>query len=196
VIIDSTNWAIHEACAAARRWSDLHPELHLRLRLNLSRQQLADPTLIASFDHAIVATGIDPAALVVDIGEDAFVDGSSTVPATLADLSDRGIGIAIDNFMTGYGAIGYLGHRTLRVVRLDRSFLSTMRGADLNERLVAGLVAFARHLDLQVAADGVETQDQARLVKMLGCASAQGYLFAPPMAADELTDVLDRTFEI
>ena len=196
VIIDSTNWAIHEACSAARRWDDLHPDLHLQLRLNLSRQQLADPTLVGSFDHAISVTGMNPRAIIVDVGEDLFIDGSTSVPTTLAELSDRGIGIALDNFMTGFGAIGYLSSRTLRTVRLDRSFLSGSSNAERGERLVAGLVAFARHLDLVVAADGVETLDQARRVKTLGCATAQGYLFAPPMAADELTVQLDRTFQL
>jgi EAL domain-containing protein (putative c-di-GMP-specific phosphodiesterase class I) len=98
--------------------------------------------------------------------------------------------------MTGFGAIGYLSHRSLRTVRLDRSFLSGSSSVERGERLVAGLVAFARHLDLVVAADGVETLDQARRVKQLGCATAQGYLFAPPMAADELTEQLGRTFEV
>jgi diguanylate cyclase (GGDEF)-like protein/PAS domain S-box-containing protein len=196
VIIDSTNWAIHEACAAARKWADLHPELDLQLRINLSRQQLADPTLVDSFDHAIAATGTDPHTVVVDIGEDIFVDGSTNVPTTLAELSDRGIGIALDNFMSGFGAIGYLSLRSLRTVRLDRSFLSGSSSVERGGRLVAGLVAFARHLDLVVAADGVETLDQARRVKQLGCATAQGYLFAPPMAADELTEQLGRTFEV
>jgi EAL domain-containing protein (putative c-di-GMP-specific phosphodiesterase class I) len=82
------------------------------------------------------------------------------------------------------------------VVRLDKSFLSGASSAERGDRLVAGLVAFARHLDLAVAADGVENLEQARRVKSLGCATAQGWVFAPPMPADELTTQLERTFEI
>jgi diguanylate cyclase (GGDEF)-like protein len=196
VIIDSTDWAIHEACAAAQRWNDRYPQLHLRLRLNLSRLQLADPTLIASFDHAIASTGMAARMIMLDIGEEAFVDGPSGVTTALSELSDRGVGIAVDNFMTGYGSVGYLGDRTLQVVRLDRSFLRSTRDEVHTTRLVAGLVAFARHLDLTVAADGVETVEEARLVRELGCATAQGYFFAPPLPADRLHEVLERTFVI
>jgi diguanylate cyclase (GGDEF)-like protein/PAS domain S-box-containing protein len=198
VIIDSTNWLIHEACTSARRWNEEWPDLHLRLRLNLSRHQLADPTLVVSFDDAIRATGIDPSTIVVDIGEDAFVETPSSMPASLAELADRRIGVAVDNFLTGYGALGYLRQRSLQVIRLDRSFLrgNATSPSSHGARLVAGIVAFARHLDLEVAADGVETLDQARLVKSLGCATAQGYFFAPPMPDAELTEQLGRTFVI
>jgi diguanylate cyclase (GGDEF)-like protein/PAS domain S-box-containing protein len=196
VILDSTDWLIHEASAAARRWNDQRPDLGLRLRLNLSRQQLADPTLLESFDHAISAAGIDPSMLVVDIGEEAFVEAPSTLVAALTELGDRGIGIAIDNFVTGYGALGYLGHRTLRVVRLDRTFLRGASESAHSARLVAGLVAFAHHLDLGVAADGVETHHDAHLMKSLGCATAQGYYFAPPMPPEEVAEQLGCTFAI
>jgi EAL domain-containing protein (putative c-di-GMP-specific phosphodiesterase class I) len=135
----------------------------------------------------LVRHGTPASSLHVEITEHALVQASDSVMASLRDLRDAGVQVGLDDFGTGYSSLSYLRSLPVDFVKIDRSFL-----ADLDSErsaIVSAIVELSHVLGLKVIAEGVETTDQLRLLEMLGCDRAQGYLFArsgPPQMVDAL----------
>jgi diguanylate cyclase (GGDEF)-like protein/PAS domain S-box-containing protein len=196
VMVESGNWVVREACTRAAAWMRVRPDQPLVLRLNLSKQQLAEHALCAGFEHALLDTGLRPDLVCVEIAESALISPSSTVHENLEGLKRLGVRLAIDNFGTGYAALAFLRERPVDVVKIDRSYIAELDRNEYARRLVAGITALAQQLGLHVAAEGVESMGQVQLLQQLGCTSAQGFLFSAAVPADELLRLLDRTFEL
>ena len=194
MIVDSGNWVVREACAQAVAWQREHGALHVAVRVNLARQQLAEAGLMAAFEAAIDHSGLDPSVLCVEISEAALIRPSATVTNNLTALRAMGVRLAIDNFGTGYAALGYLRDRPVDLVKIDRSFVRDIESSDYARRLVAGIAALAQQMGLQVSAEGVETPEQAAYLASLGCTSAQGFLFSPAVPGCEMGELLSRVF--
>ncbi|MEN9644349.1 MAG: hypothetical protein RL238_1018 [Actinomycetota bacterium] len=194
MIVDSGNWVVREACAQAAAWCRGDEPLRVGLRLNLSKPQLAEAGLIAAFDAAIAESGVDPTLLCVEISEASLIRPSVTMANNLAELRARGVRLAIDNFGTGYAALGYLRERPVDLVKIDRSFVRDIGVSDYSRRLVAGIAALAQQMGLDVSAEGVETPEQAQYLASLGCTSAQGFLYSPAVPGTEMGVLLRRVF--
>jgi predicted signal transduction protein with EAL and GGDEF domain len=194
MIVDSGNWVVSEACAQAAAWMRSGDHAGLTMRLNLSRQQLAESTLMVAFDEAIERSGLDPSLLCVEIAEAALILPSATAAQNLSQLRARGVRLAIDNFGTGYAALGYLRERPVDMVKIDRSFIRDIGTSDYSRRLVAGITALAHQMGLAVSAEGVETVEQAAFLRDLGCTSAQGFLYSPAVPGTEMGVLLDRVY--
>ncbi|MEZ5141514.1 MAG: EAL domain-containing protein [Acidimicrobiales bacterium] len=177
LILEIGRWVLAEACAQAARWDEVVPERPLTVRVNLSALQLSDGALLADVDAALTAAGLDPRRLCVEITETALLRDLAAVEQNLRGLRARGIGVAVDDFGTGYASLTYLRQFPVDVLKLDRSFVAGLTdGADERERrLVAGIIALAHRLEIPVTAEGVETDEQARRLRDLGCRSAQGF---------------------
>ncbi len=194
IIVDSGNWVVREACAQAMAWSSGTDPRHITMRVNLSKQQLAESSLMAAFDRSITESGIDPRVLCVEIAEAALIGPSATVASNLTHLRSRGVRLAIDNFGTGYAALGYLRERPVDMVKIDRSFIRDIGTSDYSRRLVAGITALAHQMGLQVSAEGVETAEQAAFLRSLGCTSAQGFLYSPAVPGTEMGVLLSEVY--
>ena len=192
LLLDIGAWVLGRACADAARWATGEAPRHLVLRVNLSPLELSGPDLLATLDAALRASGLDPGLLCVEITETTMLSDSSTVKANLGGIAARGIELAIDDFGTGYGSLTYLRRYPIDVLKIDRSFVTHIT-TDINDhRLVAGVVALADRLDISVTAEGIETADQAELLTSLGCAGAQGFLYAPALTNEALAEFLGR----
>lgn len=196
VLVEGGDWLLREACAAAAAWARLRPERPLMLRINLSKQQLAEHGMGSAFERALVESCVSAASVCVEIAESALIRPSSAAHDNLGHLAALGVNLAIDNFGTGYAALAFLRERPIDVVKIDRSFINDVDGTDHARRLVAGISALARQMGLHVAAEGVETLSQVRVLRELGCASAQGFLFSPAVPADQVLGLLDRVFPV
>jgi diguanylate cyclase (GGDEF)-like protein len=175
-------WVLRSACAEAVAWPG-----HLRVSVNLSPAEFADPGLPAHVAAALATSGLDPERLELEISEDVFFAESGMAgEEVLARLHGLGVRLALDNFGTGRSGLGHLRTAPLDKIKIDRSFV---RGAaeprSRNAAIVRAIVVLAESLGIDTTAEGTETLEELALIRRLGCSQAQGFLFAAPMAAED-----------
>jgi EAL domain-containing protein (putative c-di-GMP-specific phosphodiesterase class I) len=152
--------------------------------VNISARQLAKPDFLRTVASVLDRTGMDPAALVLEMTENIFIEDTERAMAVLADLNELGVRLALDDFGTGYSSLSYLRRLPIHIVKIDQSFIADL-GSDSGQ-IVAAVTGLAHVLGLAVTAEGVETQTQRDQVSAIGCEYAQGYYYARPMAASDI----------
>ena len=154
--------------------------------INFSPRELAQPDVVERVRSTLERHGVEPRRLCIEITETAVLDEVDTAIATLSALRDLGVRLAIDDFGTGYSSLSYLRRLPVDIVKIDRSFTGELGVDSANLTIVAGIIGLARGLGLEVIAEGVETPRQLEVLRDLGCAFGQGYLFAAPVALDDM----------
>jgi diguanylate cyclase (GGDEF)-like protein/PAS domain S-box-containing protein len=190
LILEIGSWVLRRSCADAARWATGDPSRRLVLRVNLSALELRERALLTTLDEALTASGLDPDLLCIEITESAMLSESATVKANLDGIRRRGIELAIDDFGTGYGSLTYLRRYAIDVMKVDRSFVTSIATAANDRNLVAGMVALADRLGISVTAEGIETVAQERACSSVGCIGAQGFLYSPALPYDALEEFL------
>ena len=175
------DWVIRKACAEAAKW----PE-HVRISVNLSPSQVADPGLPATVTSALAAAGVAPERLELEITEDVFpVDGAAP-ERVLAGLKELGVRLALDNFGTGRSGLGHLRDAPLDKIKIDQSFVRGAANArSRNAAIIRAIVVLAESLGMDTTAEGAETLEELNLIRRLGCSQVQGFIFAKPMPAEQ-----------
>ncbi len=191
LINDIGGWVLRRACHDHGRWKALRPDLRLDLAVNVSGRQIAGADLTAAVATIVGATGMDPADLVLEMTESVLIDNAAPSIATLTSLAELGIRLALDDFGSGYSSLDYLDRLPVHIVKIDQQFIARLTHAGADTTVIAGITTIAHGLGLTVIAEGVETRTQHDLVRSLGCAFAQGYLYARPMDAAALERHLD-----
>jgi EAL domain-containing protein (putative c-di-GMP-specific phosphodiesterase class I)/FixJ family two-component response regulator len=190
LIVPIGRWVLQRAGADAAGWRQLpDTEPNFFVAVNVSPHQLADPRLADIVRTVLSTSGLPPNALKLEITESALLEDRETVIHTLQELRAVGVSIAVDDFGTGYSALAYLQQLPLDVLKLDRSFVSTLGAMD-NSAVAETIVHLGHLLSLTVVAEGIETESQWEVCRDLGCGMGQGFLFAKPMAAGALTSML------
>ncbi len=180
-----------QSCAQVARWRDALPAAReLKLSVNVSARQIAQPAFAAEVMRALLESGLPPHALCLEITEGILLQDSSATAEMLARLRESGIRIALDDFGTGYSSLSYLRRFSLDVLKIDRSFVIDLDQCLEDRVIVAAIVTMAHALGFDVTAEGVETPDQLQVLRELGCGNVQGYLLARPMPALELEALL------
>ncbi|MDE8651237.1 EAL domain-containing protein [Novosphingobium sp. H3SJ31-1] len=176
-------WALRTACHDLARW----PE-EVRVAVNVSPLQFANPALPAIVTNAIAAAGISPARLELEITESVFLNDDQSTEAMFAALKRVGVRLALDDFGTGYSSLGYLKKAPFDKIKIDQSFVrgATVEGSR-NGAIIASIVSLAEALGMETTAEGVETLDELDLVRMLGCSHIQGYIYEKALNADAAT---------
>ena len=158
------------------------------LSVNLSANQFVQqPALIP---NVLDETGLLPAILQVEITERALIDDAEFALAELDALKDLGVSLAIDDFGTGYSGLYHLRHIPIDFLKVDRAFVAGLGDDQGDEAIVSGTVGLARALGVIAVAEGVETADQAEILKELGGDLAQGYYFAKPLPREAMEQLL------
>ena len=186
LIVEIGAWVMREACAKARAW----PE-HVRVAVNVSTVQFRRPGLAEIVLQALLASGLEPARLELEITESVFLDGTDKVLSLLHSLRALGVRIALDDFGTGYSSLSYLQSFPFDKLKIDRSFivnLLTKPGAGAVVRAIADI---GHALGMEVTAEGVEEREQLHELREHGCSSIQGYLFSRPIEAGDVAALLD-----
>lgn len=189
VIVPLGRWVLSVACAQARVWLDTFGTRAPVVSVNLAARQVAEPSLVADVEAILRTTGVPPANLQLELTESAIMGTTGEPLAALRKLADLGVRVAIDDFGTGYSNLAYLRHLPAHVLKIAGAFVEGLRCGDstsVDTRIVTTLVSLAHILDLEVVAEGVETQLQADLLREIGCDSAQGWLFARPGQPDQI----------
>ena len=182
-------WVLEEACRQAATWQRQTPGFELNV--NLSASQLSNPHLIEEVREVLVRTGLAPELLVLELTETVALTDLAESARVLSGLKTLGVRIALDDFGTGFSSLSHLGALPVDVVKIDRSFVQAMQ--ESSGASVAGAVLqIARTFNLAPVAEGVEDATQASRLRELDCAQAQGYHFARPMPATDVTALLTR----
>jgi diguanylate cyclase (GGDEF)-like protein len=181
-------WVLEVACRQAAEWQRETPGFELNV--NLSASQLGNPKLIDEVRAVLEETGLPPHLLVLELTESVALTDLVESNRVLSGLKSLGVRIALDDFGTGFSSLSHLGALPVDVVKIDKSFVQAMQenGASVAE----AVLQIARTFNLAPVAEGVEDADTASRLRELNCAQAQGYHFARPMPAGELTDLLTR----
>ncbi len=159
---------------------DLKDVAGLRLNVNLSPAQFRDPELEAKVAKTLEETGFPTDRLELEVTEGYLIENPERAVAAIANLKTLGVSMALDDFGTGYSSIGYLRRYRFDKIKIDKSLAGTVDRDPQGAALVAGTVAIAQALHISVTAEGVETEDQARLLKLAGCQYLQGYYYSRP----------------
>jgi diguanylate cyclase (GGDEF)-like protein/PAS domain S-box-containing protein len=199
LIVSLGSWVIGAACQQLAVWSNVGqpgvPYLsRISMWVNLSARQLQEPDFVETVAAAIRANGIRPDRLTLEITESALMADLDQSAATLHRLRALGVRLAIDDFGTGYSSLSYLERLPVEVLKIDRSFTAAIgHGRDVPV-LVRSIVKLGQTLHMEVLAEGIETAEQLARLRAIDCRLGQGFHFSPALPADEVIELLDRSW--
>ena len=186
VIVQLGAWVLRTACAEAVRLcgSDGRPP---QIAVNVSARQLQHHDFLTDVRNALDTTGLPADCLTLELTESTLLTSGEHVGATLAAIKDMGVMLAIDDFGTGYASLSYLQRFPIDVVKIDRSFTAEIDRPAADLVLLKGIIELGNALELDLVAEGIETQGQQNVVQRLGCQQAQGFYFGRPMPVAQRT---------
>jgi predicted signal transduction protein with EAL and GGDEF domain len=184
-------WVIRQACMQAKAWREEGFE-PFRLSINLSVRQLRDRGLAEAVAEILREADLSPANVEFEITESAILGDDDATLSTLQALRDLGTGLALDDFGTGYSSLSYLRRLEIDRLKIDRAFVMDLPASEEDANLTGAIISMAHSLGIPVVAEGVETLEQAELLREQGCDDIQGYLIGRPMPPDEFSRFLER----
>ncbi|MDQ3972933.1 MAG: EAL domain-containing protein, partial [Actinomycetota bacterium] len=194
LIVPLGSWVLREACRQLGRWRERHRS-DLSVSVNVSGRQLG-AAMVADVAAALAETGLDPAALVLEITESVLMADPPGSLQTLRRLRALGVRIAVDDFGTGYSSLSRLREFPVHQLKIDRSFVGDISAAGESVPLVASILVMADSLGLEVVAEGVETVQQLAYLQRHGCDHAQGHLLSSPLNAEQFEELLRESVRL
>ena len=193
LIIPLGLWVLEEACRHAAAWQTLVPSKPpLQVSVNLSPRQFEHPDLLADVKDTLERCGLPAQSLRLEITEGVIMRNTESSIRTLQRLKELGVRLAIDDFGTGYSSLSYLKMLPLDVLKIDRSFVRGIGQDSEDDAIVKAIISMAKSLGLAVTAEGVETGEQAKLLKEWSCEKGQGFLFSRPLEASNVAVLLSK----
>ena len=191
LILPIGDWGLSQACKQIQKWCDEDP-LHasLKVLVNLSARQFSRHGLADHVEALMLRFGISSRQLGLEMTESSLIPNIQIALEVLGSLRGLGISLLMDDFGTGYSSLNHLHTFPFDVLKIDRSFVGRMTDGDQPLQIVRTIIELARVLGMDVVAEGIETCEQYRLLRQLGCRFGQGYLFAKPMSAEAVTPLL------
>jgi diguanylate cyclase (GGDEF)-like protein/PAS domain S-box-containing protein len=189
LILDVGRWVFQQAVSDYHRWqaAGLAPP---RIAVNVSPLNLREPNFAAEVTNLAQERSGARLQLDLEITESLIMEDIENSIAKLESVRAAGVGIAIDDFGTGYSSLNYIARLPVNALKIDRSFVAGMADSPHNMTIVSTIISLAHCLNIKVVAEGVETQEQLRLLKLLRCDEMQGYLFSPPLSAAEIEPLI------
>ena len=185
MIVPLGRWILRAACAQVQQWRTIAPDdAPFRLNVNVSALQLDQPNFAEEVAEILGSTGLDARQLTLEITESTMMNEIPSKLIVLQQLKELGVQLAIDDFGTGYSSLSYLQLFPLDFLKIDRQFV---RESSDDNVILNSMIALGHALSLTVVAEGAETEGEVEQLRTLGCDLAQGYYFARPMPADQLT---------
>ena len=181
-------WVLRTACHEAARW-----EVPARVAINVSSEQLHNPSFATLVAQALAASGLPADRLELEVTESVFLREGTGAVSVLEQILDLGVRLSLDDFGTGYSSLGYLAHTRFNAIKIDRSFVqNAARGTREAIAIIRAVVALAESLGMATTAEGVETEQEHEMVQALGCTRAQGYYFGRPLPVQEARMIVSR----
>ncbi len=180
LIVPIGEWVLRRACSDAVTWSE-----PLAVAVNLSPAQFRDGDIAETVAEVLKETGLDPARLEIEITESLLINDTEEVLSKLNRLRELGVAIAMDDFGTGYSSLSYLARFPFSKIKIDRQFIRNMTRDPAMRAIVKTIIALGKSLDVTITAEGVETEEQAAMLREFGCPQVQGFLYGYPGAAEQ-----------
>ena len=190
LIVPLGRWVMRTAAKQAAAWKARG--LDIRVAVNVSARQLCSSTVVQDFAEALRQAGQTQCLLDLELTESCLVDDEALAHAVIRQFRDLGAQVHLDDFGTGYSSLSQLARLPLDVIKLDRSFISSINENTTSQALVRSMVAVAQQLKFKVVAEGVETEEEAEFLKSIDVDDAQGYLYGRPMPAKEFEEWLNN----
>ena len=192
LIVPIGEWVLRQACYQVPVWKNLlGPDAPFTISVNLSPRQFLNRDLESRIRRILEETGTDPRWIAVEITESSVLASLDHASAVLTCLRDLGLRVYMDDFGTGYASLSYLHRLPLDAIKIDRSFISGITTGSRERKLVASMLALAQSLSLPAIAEGVATVEQRDLLREMGCAYAQGFLFSRPLPPGDVRPFLE-----
>ena len=189
LIVEVGHWVLKSALAELSRWQNAGLP-NVRMSINMCARQLAESNIVPIIKRTLTDYGLPPDSLEIEITENTIMDDMDSIVRKLKELSEFGVTIAIDDFGTGYSSLSYLHRLPIQTLKIDRTFLKESRFSKGDNTIVNTIVAMAKGLQLNVVAEGVETQAQLDYLRSIDCHEAQGFLFGKPLPSDVIAQLL------
>ncbi len=190
-IIPIGEWVLKTACAQNKAWQEmgLSP---IKISVNLSVRQFQQSNLVSMITNVLQQTQLAPDYLELEITESITMQDTESAKAILRELYEMGISLSMDDFGTGYSSLGYLKQFPFCTLKIDRYFVKDLHSSSQDIAIVDAIITLGHGLNLNVVAEGVETEELKNLLKNLGCEYIQGYLFSKPLPPEEATRLLEN----
>ncbi len=191
LIVEASKWALKESCAALKRIeSALGQKEKLYVSVNFSSHDFAESDFVQNTVGTTTASGLKPWQIKLEITERLLMQQPDMAKETLQKCKDAGMGISIDDFGTGYSSLSYLYYFPIETLKIDQSFVRAMEKDIRSRELVRSIIGLGQNMGLNIIAEGVETREEAALLRDMGCEAAQGYHFAKPLPEAQVIELL------
>ena len=184
-IIPVGTWVLETACRQAAAWPDI-----CRVSVNVSPVQLQEPAFENRVAAALCASGLAPGRLELELTESVLMRDAAVALSSIVGIRALGVSIALDDFGTGFSSLGYLQSFAFDRIKIDRSFIRAMSEGRESRFLIRTMHDIAHHFGMAVTAEGIETEDEARILREIGSAELQGFLFSRPLASEAAMSLL------
>ncbi len=190
LIVPISEWVLKTACAQNKIWQNILGLKPVGVAVNLSARQFEQPHLVDTVRRVLKETKLSPQYLELEITESAAMQNVDFSTEILTELYDMGVSISIDDFGTGYCSFNYLKQFPIHCLKIDRSFVRDLTNDTNDAAIITAMIALAHGLNFSVVAEGVETEEQRNLLRILECELMQGNLFSPAVCSQEATELL------
>ncbi|HKH39999.1 MAG TPA: EAL domain-containing protein [Rubrobacter sp.] len=188
-------WVLEEACQQAKRWEEERPLASpMTMEINLSSKQLRRQGLVRTVEEALARADLEAHTLALDMTETVLIRVSEDNTQALDALKEMGVRLGLDDFGTGYSSLSYLKRLPVDRVKVDKSFVKGLGENATDTALVRMIIDLCHTLGVEIVAEGIETSEQAVLLRDMGCDLGQGYYFARPLPGEELAERLPKAF--
>ncbi len=191
LIVRLGEWVLREACRQLGEWnaSGFPP---VRMCINVSAVQFHREGFMTILKSALEDSGVDPTLIELEMTESLLMHNVDNVLETLKEIRELGVSLAIDDFGTGFSSLNYLRRFPINRLKIDQSFVRNIENTPANESITKAIIALAESLSLDIVAEGIEKISEQSVLEKLGCVEGQGYLFARPLSAADVSDLLRK----
>lgn len=183
-------WALETACHQLQQWALDERRRHLQIAVNVSPRQFRQADFVEQVRRVLQSCKINPALLKLELTESLVLEDVEDTIAKMQQIKQLGVRFAMDDFGTGYSSLAYLAQLPLDELKIDRSFVRNLPGRRNDETIVRTIITMSQGLEMDVIAEGVETEAQRQFLEAHGCHAFQGYLFSPPLPLEALERLL------
>jgi len=191
LILSMGEWVVERACRRLLEWREHGLAENLSVSVNLSKKQLIDPRLIDKMERIVCGNGLEPQWLKLEITESIIMENTEVVVPVLERLKRMGFSLHMDDFGTGHSSLSHLSEFPIDAIKIDRAFVASMAQNRQLAAIIDAIINLARNLNIEVIAEGVETEEQLAELLTLGCTRAQGFYFAKPLSTEEAVRLMN-----